>query len=133
MAKDTIAPRMIVPTTVPAVISVENMKAFGKSVRAHACLKPSRLNGAGRENALPSTAWDVVLKAMTTVTYRGTMTVTAARISTMVSDQLDFSPRTPRLRGALRVGDPVSATTPASTLSAVRAGCVVIRTRSFRG
>jgi hypothetical protein len=59
---------MIVPKTVPAVTSTEIVNARGKFVRLQASVNPSRLNGAGSEKALPSTACSVVLKAIETVT-----------------------------------------------------------------
>ena len=75
------------------------------------------LNGAGSENALPSTACPVVLSAIEMVTYRGRRTVTAHRIRMIVPDQFT---RSMRMRGFLpEVGMVVSV-------------CVDIRVRSFR-
>ena len=48
--------------------STEIRNARGKSVRLQASVKPSTLNGAGSENALPSTACSLVLNAIDTVT-----------------------------------------------------------------
>ena len=68
MAYDANAARTIVPKTEPAVTSSEIVNARGKSVRLQASRKPSRLNGAGSEKALPSTACSVVLNAIAMVT-----------------------------------------------------------------
>lgn len=63
----------------------------GNFVSVHACTKPSTLNGAGSENALPSTAWPVVLNAIEIVTYSGMRIVAVHRIRMMVPDQLTRS------------------------------------------
>ena len=75
----------------PAVTSTDMAAPTGKFVRFHAVTKPSTLNGAGSENALPSTAWAVVLNAIVTVTYSGSRTVTAQRMRMMVPVQLTRS------------------------------------------
>ncbi len=56
------------PATVARVTSVEITKARGKSVSSHAVAKLETSNGAGRLNALPSTACCVVLSDMAIVT-----------------------------------------------------------------
>ena len=125
MAYDAKAPSRIVPATVAAVMTSEMMNARGKFVRLQACAKPSTLGGAGTENALPSTAWAVVLKAIVTVTYKGTITVSEQRASTSVSDQL-----TPpmRCRNTLRRG--VACVTAGFAVGGL--SCWVdIRARSF--
>ena len=108
----------MVAMTVPAVTSSEMPAPTGNFVRFHASTKPSMLNGAGSEKALPSTAWPVVLNAIDIVTYSGSSTVTAHRIRMIVPDQLTRSMRT--LGFLPEAGMVVSV-------------CVDIRVRSFRG
>ena len=85
----------IVPATVAAVTSVVIAKASGKFVRFHASTNPSRLNGAGSEKALPSTACACVLNAVVSVTYSGMSTVIAHSPMMMVPGQLTRSIRKP--------------------------------------
>src|SRR5690606_5784565 len=91
MAYEAKAARRIVAITVPAVTNSEIPAPTGNFVRFHACTNPSKLNGAGREKALPSTAWPLVFSAIEIVTYSGSSTVTAQRIRMMVPDQLTRS------------------------------------------
>ena len=58
----------MVAMTVPAVTSSEMPAPTGNFVRFHASTKPSMLNGAGSEKALPSTAWPVVSVSYTHLT-----------------------------------------------------------------
>ncbi len=78
-------------TTVPAVTNSETAAPTGNFVRFHAVTNPSKLNGAGSDTALPSTAWPEVFSDIEIVTYSGSSTVTAHRIRMIVPDQLTRS------------------------------------------
>ena len=112
--------------TVPAVTNREIAAPTGNFVNVHACTKPSMLNGAGSEKALPSTACSPDLNAMETVTYSGSSTVTEHRMRSTVPDQFTrsiFEWVTPRS---------LSRGNSAPGVAVVNAGCVVIRVHSFR-
>ncbi len=73
------------------------MNARGKFVSCHASAKPEKSIGAGRENALPSTACEVVFMDIVTVTYSGTSTVSEQRKRmTMVAQLVVSCPPLPR-------------------------------------